>query len=86
MKDGILLPSDLACQEGMEEWVPLSEMEFSELNVPRGESESDLEQSEDLAELSDSDVTERIAATGFHQHIYFYKIIFYKSVFKKNKI
>ena len=59
----------------MEEWVPLSEMEISELNVPRGESESDLEQSEDLAELSDSDVTERIVATGFHQHIYFYKSI-----------
>ena len=75
LKDGILLPSDLACQEGMEEWVPLSEMEFSELNVPRGESESDLEQSEDLAELSDSDVTERIAATGFHQDIYFYRSI-----------
>ena len=68
LKDGTLLPSDLACQEGMEEWVPLSEMEISELNVPRGESESDLE-------LSDSDVTERIAATGFHQHIYFYKSI-----------
>ena len=75
LKDGTLLPSDLACQEGMEEWVPLSEMEFSELNVPRGESESDLEQSEDLAELSDSDVTERIAATGFHQDIYFYRSI-----------
>tara|TARA_B100000683_G_scaffold61488_1_gene59836 strand:+ start:191 stop:1336 length:1146 start_codon:yes stop_codon:yes gene_type:complete len=75
LKDGTLLPSDLACQEGMEEWVPLSEMEISELNVPRGESESDLEQSEDLAELSDSDVTERIVATGFHQHIYFYKSI-----------
>ena len=75
LKDGILLPSDLACQEGMEEWVPLSEMEFSELNVPRGESESDLEPSEDLAELSDSDVTERIAATGFHQDIYFYRSI-----------
>ena len=75
LKDGTLLPSDLACQEGMEEWVPLSEMEISELNVPRGESESDLEQSEDLAELSDSDVTERIAATGFHQDIYFYKSI-----------
>ena len=29
LKDGTLLPSDLACQEGMEEWVPLSEMEFS---------------------------------------------------------
>ena len=69
LKDGTLLPSDLACQEGMEEWVPLSEMEISELNVPRGESESDLE-------LSDSsDVNERIAATGFHQHIYFYKSI-----------
>lgn len=69
LKDGTLLPSDLACQEGMEEWVPLSEMEFSELNVPRGESESDLE-------LSDSsDVNERIAATGFHQHIYFFKSI-----------
>jgi hypothetical protein len=53
----------------MEEWVPLSEMEISELNVPRGESGSDLE-------LSDSsDVNERIAATGFHQHIYFYKSI-----------
>ena len=38
----------------MEEWVPLSEMEFSELNVPRGESESNLEPSEDLTELSDS--------------------------------
>ena len=76
LKDGTLLPSDLACQEGMEEWVPLSEMEFSELNVPRGESESDLELSEDLTELSDSsDVNERIAATGFHQHIYFYKSI-----------
>jgi len=69
LKDGTLLPSDLACQEGMEEWVPLSEMEISELNVPRGESGSDLE-------LSDSsDVNERIAATGFHQHIYFYKSI-----------
>ena len=75
LKDGTLLPSDLACQEGMEEWVPLSEMEFSELNVPRGESESDLELFEDLAELSDSDVTERIAATGFHQDIYFYRSI-----------
>jgi len=75
LKDGTLLPSDLACQEGMEEWVPLSEMEFSELNVPTGESESNLEPSEDLAELSDSDVTKRIAATGFHQHIYFYKSI-----------
>ena len=69
LKDGTLLPSDLAFQEGMEEWVPLSEMEISELNVPRGESGSDLE-------LSDSsDVNERIAATGFHQHIYFYKSI-----------
>ena len=67
LKDGTLLPSYLACQEGMEEWVPLSEMEISELNVPRGESESDLE-------LSDSsDVTERIVATGFYQHIYFNK-------------
>ena len=75
LKDGTLLPSDLACQEGMEEWVPLSEMEVSELNVPRGESESDLELFEDLAELSDSDVTERIAATGFHQDIYFYRSI-----------
>lgn len=75
LKDGTLLPSDLGCQEGMEEWVPLSEMEFSELNVPTGESESDLELSEDLAELSDSDVTERITATGFQQHIYFYKSI-----------
>lgn len=26
LKDGTILPSDLACQEGMEEWVPLSEM------------------------------------------------------------
>ena len=69
LKDGTLLPSDLACQEGMEEWVPLSEMEISELNVPRGESGSGLE-------LSDSsDVNERIAATGFQQHIYFYKSI-----------
>lgn len=69
LKDGTLLPSDLACQEGMEEWLPLSEMEISELNVPRGESGSDLE-------LSDSsDVNERIAATGFQQHIYFYKSI-----------
>ena len=69
LKDGTLLPSDLACQEGMEEWVPLSEMEISELNVPIGESGSDLE-------LSDSsDVNERIAATGFQQHIYFYKSI-----------
>ncbi len=69
LKDGTLLPSDLACQEGVEEWVPLSEMEISELNVPIGESGSDLE-------LSDSsDVNERIAATGFQQHIYFYKSI-----------
>ena len=76
LKDGTLLPSDLACQEGMEEWVPLSEMEFSELNVPRGESKSDLELSEDLTELSDSsDVNERIAATGFKQHIFLNKSI-----------
>ena len=76
LKDGTLLPSDLACQEGMEEWVPLSEMEFSELNVPTGESESNLEPSEDHTELSDSsDVNERIVATGFHQDIYFYKSI-----------
>ena len=76
LKDGTLLPSDLACQEGMEEWVPLSEMEFSELNVPTGESESNLEPSEDHTELSDSsDVNERIVATGFHQDIYFYRSI-----------
>ena len=70
LKDGAFLPSDLARQEGMEEWVPLSEMEFSELNVPRGESESNLEPSENHTELSDSsDVTERIVATGF-QHTF----------------
>ena len=82
LKDGTLLPSDLACQEGAKEWVPLSEMEFSELNVPRGESKSDLELSEDLTELSDSsDVNERIAATGFKQHIFLNK-----SMHKLNRI
>ena len=44
--------------------------------MPTGESESNLEPSEDHTELSDSsDVNERIAATGFHQHIYFYRSI-----------
>ena len=26
LKDGALLPTDLACQEGMDEWVPISQI------------------------------------------------------------
>ncbi len=47
----------------MEEWVPLSEMEFSELNVPTGESESNLEPSEDHTELSDSSDVNEVSNT-----------------------
>ena len=57
LKDGTLLPSDLACQEGAKEWVPLSEMELSE-NVP------------EQSDRSDVDVTERIKATGFQKYIF----------------
>jgi hypothetical protein len=79
LKDGTFLPTDLACQEGMDEWVPLNEIQFTGLELKQDQSESVSEPStthEDHPEPSDVlDVTERIAATGFHQHIYFYKSI-----------
>ena len=79
LKDGTLLPTDLACQEGLDEWVPLDEIQFTGLELKQDQSESVSEPStthEDPPEPSDVlDVTERIAATGFHQHIYFYKSI-----------
>ena len=39
LKDGTLLPTDLACQEGMDEWVPLNKIQLTGLELKQGQLE-----------------------------------------------